>query len=944
MPPVFITICAIFMLSSGARAQYFSLGQEPASTRWKQIDTENFRLIFPETYRPNALYLASGLEYAYKPLGYTMDSYPGKMPVIIHNNTTYSNAVVPYAPKRMEFLTTTPQDHFSQDWMDQLILHELRHSVQYNQVRQGFTKALSYVFGQQAVPLVYGLFAPFWFIEGDAVITETVLSPSGRGRDPRFEMRMKAQFVDKGIYNYDKALHGSFRDFTPNVYELGYHLMSQTQRDYGRFIWKSVLQRVGRMPFTLVPFSHGIYKETGMGKVKLYRKLTGELKSEWDQKVDIVEVSDHKNIETDSKTYTDYRNPVFIGNRKVAMLKTSLDDIPRIVVLDIDSGEEEILLTPGNRLFTETLTGNGNSLWWSERIQDVRWDLRDYAVVRSFDLETGKTVTHTSKTKYFGPAVSPGGNYVAVVKVTGAYRHYLEILDPEKDTLVAAMQFPGNEMILTPGWSRDGNRIAVITIGAGGKAIVLVDFPSLEHRFITEPDFTEIYNPSIHGDHILFSGAYNGKADIYAVNTLTGNIRRLTSVRYGAYTPVVSPDGEKLVFSNYTADGYRLAVMDIDDALNLPVDRERNYSLNLYRAFDGQQDFVYDSRDVPVEDHEIKNYSKGLNLFNFHSWGPVSIDAGNQDVKPGIQLVSQNLLSSSFATLGWEYDLNEEAGRYYLDYTYEGLYPALDLTADYTTRKQDVVVEGNNYEVKWFETGIKPRVRLPLDLTSGRWYRSLQPSLGVTYSNVKMAKGMPVEFNFENILSVDYRLYYAQTVRSSYRDLIPRWGQVAVLTYRQTAVAGENFGYGRGLAGEGIFYIPGILKHHGFRIYGSYQERSGEVIFSNMISLPRGISGITTDKIISAKADYVFPIFYPDWRLGPVAYFKRFKARLFYDIAFYGEAFMDTAVSAGMDLTTDVHLFSLLAPFEFGIRGIYLPDTQEFQLTPLVSFNIGSIY
>jgi hypothetical protein len=214
----------------------------------------------------------------------------------------------------------------------------------------------------------------------------------------------------------------------------------------------------------------------------------------------------------------------------------------------------------------------------------------------------------------------------------------------------------------------------------------------------------------------------------------------------------------------------------------------------------------------------------------------------------------------------------------------------------------------------------------------------------MTYSNVRMAEGMPVEFQFENILSLDYGIYFSQTYKTALRDLQPRWGQIAVINYRHTPVNGKNFGDGKTFAAQGILYLPGILRHHGIRIYGGYQVRGGEVIYSTIVSLPRGLTGISSEEIFSGKVDYVFPIFYPDWRVGPIAYFKRFKMRLFYDYYLSRKPDRESDQTAGIDLTTDVHLFSMLAPFEIGARAVYLQGAQVVNINLLFSFNIGSIY
>jgi len=92
-------------------------------------------------------------------------------------------------------------------------------------LKQGTTNVLYYMFGDQAIGAIMGIFLPFWFIEGDAVYSETIFSKSGRGRSPDFTMDLKAQVLDKKIYPYDKALYGSFRDYVPDHYTLGYELV-----------------------------------------------------------------------------------------------------------------------------------------------------------------------------------------------------------------------------------------------------------------------------------------------------------------------------------------------------------------------------------------------------------------------------------------------------------------------------------------------------------------------------------------------------------------------------------------------------------------------------------------------------------------------------------------------------------------------------------------------
>ena len=193
---IFLLLIAIVGINS-AKAQYYAGGQSPGSIKWKQINSSYFQIIFPEGFENQANYVANLLEYARVLDGKTLQNHPPKISVLLHNRTVVSNAEVGWAPRRIEIFTQPPQDSYAQDWLQQLALHEYRHVVQIDKMHQGLTRVLYALFGEQITVGVYGLFVPWWFIEGDAVVMETALSKSGRGRQPFFEMELRAQLLQK---------------------------------------------------------------------------------------------------------------------------------------------------------------------------------------------------------------------------------------------------------------------------------------------------------------------------------------------------------------------------------------------------------------------------------------------------------------------------------------------------------------------------------------------------------------------------------------------------------------------------------------------------------------------------------------------------------------------------------------------------------------------------
>jgi len=940
--PVFFALCS---LPIALFAQYFTIGTDPASVRWNQIKTSHFKLIYPVSLEAQAKYIANAFEYGYKPVSASLNVTPRRWPVILHNQSVISNALTPYAPKRIEIFTMPPQDNYSQDWMDQLIIHEFRHSAQYSSINRGLTHALSFVFGQQAVPAVLGLFVPLWFIEGDAVVTETALSHSGRGRISYFEMKLRAQFLEKGIYSYDKAVNGSYKDFIPDHYELGYLLVGQTRIQYGKETWSRVMRRTGNIPLMLVPFSNTLYKETGYSKSGLYANITSNLQQSW------LSVDKELNptfflpvLKSKEKFYSNRTQPSALSDGRIITRKSSIYDITRITIID-KTGTENKLLSPGS-MVDKCLSVAGNLLCWAEMVRDPRWDLRTYSVIMLHDLQTGHTRQITNNTRYFSPDLCRDGSKITTVEVDQMNQYFLVILDIENGEVIHRFPTPNNFFPSHPAWSIDGKQIAVIlTRDDEGKSLVIADANSGEFKLLLPFSNTEISKPSFYYNYILFTGAYTGIDNIFALNPDSNKLYQVTSSRFGATDAIVSPYGLHLYYTNYTSSGYELAWTLLNPYSWKKWNPANLHHFELADALASQENFIFNAGEVPDSAFISKPYRKGLNLFNFHSWGPFSADIDNMNFKPGVSLFSQNLLGTSYTSLGYEYDLNEEEGKYFLKYSYEGLYPAIDLNMDYGLRRgTHTDSTGGKTNYKFHELNLAAGVRIPLNWYVRSWFVGFQPYAGYSYKFLRMDPGSELKFRKDRFHSFDYRLFFYAQLQQTYRDLIPRWGQLLEFNYRHTPFDGDSAS--SIFAAQIVLYFPGLFRHHGFRFYGGYQDRLVDYYrYGGLISLPRGYSGIFADRVLSGSVSYEFPIFYPDWHIGPVIYMKRLKAALFYDHAWIFDTEPGQSYnSIGADLTLDFHLFRHFAPLEAGLRSIYFPESGRFEFEFLYRLNLDGIY
>jgi hypothetical protein len=936
------SIIALLICSASAYGQYYSAGQDPFSVKWRQIKTTHFQIIYPGPYEEKAQHLANLMELVYTPVSFSLDEYPGRMPLIMHEYSASSNAFVGWAPKRMEFYAVPPQDSYAQPWLDQLALHEQRHTVQMNKMYQGTAKFLSWILGQQGPIAVLGLYVPFWFLEGDATLVETALSFSGRGRSPYFENQMRAQILEKGLYSYDKAMFRSYRNNVPDQYVFGYFFVSQSRKKYGPELWDHTLNVVARKAYMIVPFNYGIKQVTGLSKVKLYKETFNHLKHEWEDQQNKSGSTYCEPLSKRTKNYTDYLHPSAVSDQAYLSRKSGIDDITRFVSLDA-GGREKVIFTPGPSNENSLSYAKGK-IYWSEYEPDPRWQNRSFSVVREYDITTGKRRKLSRKSRYFVPDISPDGARLAVVDVDQDDRYSLKILDSSNGDVIKSISTPGNTFFMTPKWAGDNRNIAVIMMNRKGKSLALIDSETGEIDYRIPFGYTEIAMPFPAADKVYFTGAYNGTDNIYVLDLASDSVFQLTSSVFGATNASLSQNGRYLLYSNYTSDGYQVVRMPLDSALWRPLEQVEDHSIKLYESISEQEGWVLDDKVVPDSTFETQRFRRLPHLFNIHSWAPVSLDLSTYEINPGVMFLSQNKLSTSFLVAGYRYNISEETGKAYLNYSYEGLYPIIDVNLDYGKRRGRLrLSDGSIYNYEWMETNIVPRLRVPLTFTRGKYYRGITPYINLEQKFISKIKPDPDLFRTKQVTATGYRIYAYHQLRTSARDLYPEWGQIMDVSFSHEPFSGDQSMI---FAANAYFYFPGILKHHGLRLYAAYQDRVVDNYkFSDRIAYPRGYSGMQDEQAVSFSATYKFPLWYPDLSIPPLIYLKRIKMALFYDYAIGRNSGINTYYrSAGIDLTGDMHLLRFLAPFDLGVRFIYLTETDSFTAQFLIGVSFDSFY
>ena len=966
---IFLLLLLLILSSSTLKAQFYSIGQDPASIKWKQIKTENFTILYPEGFDFHAMYLANVMQYVRTHGTASLGNPPKHVTVILHNRSSISNALSIWAPKRNEFFTCPPQDSYAQDWLEQLATHEYRHMTQMNMLNCGATKVLGWFFGQQINSVVLGLYVPSWFMEGDAVTTETLLTKSGRGRIPSFEMIVRAQVLGYKMFSFDKAVLGSYKDFVPDQYYFGYEMVAGARKKYGSEIWKSAMETTGKNPFLITPFNRGLKKVSGLNKTQLYKSVYNNLDSLWKIQRDQLTYTPFNSITPDKqKIYTNYQFPHFINDSIIVAEKSGIDDIERLVQIN-KNGEEKIIHTPGfyvyeslsvtktvkppnsaSRGTTENIFIPKSYMTWAESKIDKRWALRDYSVIMLYNFETGKTKQITKKSRYFAPNIFPDAKKIVAVEVTNNNVCSLVILNSQTGEVINKIEAGGNNLFQTPTVSDDGKRIVVVLFDHNnGKSIISVNPETGQRKTMLNPTFDEISKPIFYKKYLFFNGIYSGIDNIYALDTSNGKIWQVTSALYGATDINISPDGKKIIYSNYTPTGYQIAEAVFDSSKWKPIEQVANNSVQLYKSLLSQESGLVDSVNIPQKNYEIKNYHKWQHLFNPHSWAPAFIDAGNMTLHPGVSIQSQNMLSTTFATLGYNFNLNENTGQYYANVSYQGLYPIFNLTyssgnnAIYSYKNSGDTVKAQR--IVYHSSDVQLGISIPFSFTKGDFVQQILPSASIEHF---ISSGISDSLIPDKFTVMDYSLSASNQIKSVLRDMLPRWEQSLFLEYKNTPFNGSKLG--TIFSSELTLLFPGLGKHHSLMITSGYQKKTtNHFAFTDLLIYPRGynrtneFSGkLFNNNLESLSLNYKFPFLYPDLKIGSLLYIQRLKANYFYDYAIGKTNFITTQYrSTGVELTSDMNVARFLFPIDTGIRASYIPDLKITIFEFLIQMNFS---
>jgi hypothetical protein len=859
-------------------AQQF--GGHPTRTKWKQINTDTVRVVFPAGYQRQAADIAGIVHRLAQQSTSTLGTDLRKISIVLQPKTTISNGYVGLGPWRSEFYLTSPQNSFSLgslSWHRTLALHEYRHVQQYNNFRKGISKAFYVLFGQQGLELVNSAAVPNYFWEGDAVYQETSLSEQGRGRLPSFFDGYRSLWSARKNYSWMKLRNGSLRDFVPDHYKLGYMMVAYGREKYGADIWGKITDDAVRYKGLFYPWQKAIKKYTGKD-YKTFRREAFEY-----FKTSLATTTQDSSIDNWARQQrhfaADEEYPQWMDDQTLIFVSNSYMKIPAFYMRNILGGEDEKLRLKDISLDNYFSYRNGKVVYAAYE-PDVRWRWKDYSVLKWLDVYTRKQRTLTSKSHYFSPDITEDGNQIVAVQVVPGAPTELHLLNSNDGAVIKKLPNPDQLYYTFPKFYGNGQIVSAVRNPKGAMSLALINTNDGSAEYLLPFSMNVIGFPTIHKDTISFSAAYKGQDRLFM----------LVDKKLLLFTPPASTASTshyqlqvaygRFAWSAFTAAGQHLEQGTLAASQLTPVATGEfaatPANFNVAELEPGKhipQDAVPADTLLPVT-----SYSKAHGLFNFHSWRPIV-----EDPDYTFSIIGENVLNTLQSELYFNYNRDFRYKQIGGRFTYAGLYPWIRVGSVYTIDIPGTTslasLAGKTLYYNTWDNSVG--LQVPLNLTSGRYNRSLTFGSDLVYTKRYFPGTYKDSLDSRAFGYLSNYISFSNQLQQARRHVYPHFAQSIYLNYSRAVINRE----GNQFVASANWYFPGISKDHSIIINTAFHGRdtSSNINLPTAFPFARGYVGLNLHRMLKFGANYHMGLLYPDWGFANIIYFTRVRANLFYD-------------------------------------------------------------
>lgn len=550
---VAVLLLALVALASPARA---SERYDPR-LRFRTLSTNAFDIHFHQREDALARRLASIVEEVAIELEPRLGRPHGRVHVILVDQDDVSNGwATPVPFDVIEILAPAPRGGSlsgnTSDWLRLVFVHEYTHILHLDRSR-GVFAGLRRVFGRHPF-LMPNLYTPVWQIEGLATFEESALTTEGRVNAGDFRLMLNRASAAGRFASLDRTSGGRVdwpSGMTPYLYGAYFH--QHLAEKYGDASLRKLADATaGRVPY----LGSRAFKE-------IFGRSLGDLWQEFERDA----ARDPAAISSPATRLTRHgfivSGPAYSPDGRLYYSIANPHGFPALMELNREGGERQVTTRVGG----DRLAPVGGSIVFDQldyvRSVAVQSDLYKVSIA------TGEVRRLTRELRAGDPHVSPDGRTI-VCTVQSADRRGLATLPADGNGALRILVSEDSTHYASPRWSPDGRTIVAERRANGAPSeLVLIDAAARTIRTLASSPRGRNVNPSWtpDGRGVLFaSDREGGSFQAYLVDVDTGGLRRLINAGASADSPVLSPDGQSLVFVGYTNDGFDLFALQWVDA------------------------------------------------------------------------------------------------------------------------------------------------------------------------------------------------------------------------------------------------------------------------------------------------------------------------------------------------------------------------------------------
>ncbi|HEV2355499.1 MAG TPA: hypothetical protein VGR89_14720, partial [Puia sp.] len=837
-----ICMCGSLRLS----AQQF--GGNPPSLKWQQINTDTARIIFPWGLDRAAQQVAAIVHRLSSATLPTIGPVRHKVDIVLQNQTTIANGYVSLAPFRSEFQVTPEQNSFdlgSLPWDEMLAIHEYRHVQQYNNFRVGLSAGFYYLFGEGGQALANSLAVPNWFWEGDAVYQETLVSHQGRGRLPFFFDGYRGLWAANRHYSWMKLRNGSFRDYVPDWYPLGYMLVAYGRQTYGNDFWRKVGRDAAAFRPLLYPMQGAIRRNSGISFAEFRTRSLNHFRSVLPGGASAFAdrfARAHLHFDADEEF------PQFAGPDTLLYMRTSYKQIPQFRLRDLRDGKEYKVRTRGVSL-DNYFSFAGGRVVYSAYETDPRWSWRDYSVIRSLSLRTGDDRKLTSGTRYFSPDISADGTRIVAVMEATDGECELHLLDAATGELLRRIPNPDSLFYTYPKFAGGQRIVSAVRNQAGQMSIAVVNAESGAVEYLLPFTYQTVGYPSVRGDTIWFNASRQGQDRVYMI---TGRrVFRVITVHgepFAGQYEFSAASGGHYAWNDFTAAGFHLDTAN--RILLQPIalsDWSQPLDVGGIESLGRGPAHLLDS--VRPGHYPEKKYPLASHLINIHSWRPYINDPDYT-----LSLSSENILNTLESEIYATYNRDEGYKQVGLGGTYGAWFPWVDAGYNYTFGRNAFLGTQKAY---WNESNVNLGFSVPLNWTRYVSLTSLQFGSDIVYSQRYYNGVYNTPLNRQGFAYIDPFMQFVHQSQQARMQINPRVAEVMDLSYSGAVTTFQA----NQLLASGFLYLPGLAYTHSFMLAVAFQQRDtlNNARFANSFPFSRGYTAENFYRMWRWSANYQLP-------------------------------------------------------------------------------------